>query len=138
MIVGEIDDFDKKVSLEFIPIDEKEFVEIDVDITDVLSKEELIEKINEIDFEEENYIKVNLVGNRKIEIEPLEILKYVSNSNVIKLKDCSKLEIDLIAISKQNNLRGIFVKKLLDKKEKEPENKEKIEKAIEIGLASFE
>jgi len=56
---------------------------------------------------------------------------------VIKIKDKTKLEVDLEMLAKQNSLKGLFVKKLLEKIEEEPENKEKIEKAIEIGLAAF-
>ncbi len=40
-------------------------------------------------------------------------------------------------LAKQNSLKGLFVKSLLEKKKKEPENEEKIEKAIEIGLSAF-
>ena len=42
---------------------------------------------------------------------------------------------DLEKISKeQNTLRGIFVNEILNKIEKEPENKEMLEKALEIGI----
>ena len=44
----------------------------------------------------------------------------------------------MLSIAKQNNLKGFFVKDLLERAEKEPENKEKIYKAIEIGLLAFE
>lgn len=37
----------------------------------------------------------------------------------------------------QNNLRGIFVKTLLEKIKNNPEEKEKLEKAIEIGISCF-
>lgn len=72
-----------------------------------------------------------------MEIEPLKILKHISIPNVIKIKDKTKLEVDLKMLANQNSLKGLFVKNLLEKIEKEPENKEKIEKAIEIGLSAF-
>lgn len=59
------------------------------------------------------------------------------HQNIIKIKDKTKLEIDLEKLSEQNNLKGIFVKNLLEKIKENPEQKEKIEKAIEIGLNSF-
>jgi len=37
----------------------------------------------------------------------------------------------------QNNLKGIFVKSLLEKQKENPEDSEKIQKAIEIGLSAF-
>ena len=50
MIVGEINS--KENELEFIKLDESEFVEIELNCTDINSVEELIEKINEIKIEE--------------------------------------------------------------------------------------
>lgn len=118
-------------------IDKKEFFEKEVDISEILSEEELIEKINSENYEEEKYYKLILIGNRKTEINTNKILKNIIHENIIKIKDKTKLEIDLESISKQNNLKGIFVKNLLDKIEEHPDEKEKIIKAIEIGLNSF-
>ena len=137
MVAGEIDESTKELSIEFIPVDEKEFEEVEVDISDVISKEELIEKINNMHFREDRYLKIVLIGNRKIELEISQILRYILNPNIIKIKDNTKLEIGLEKLAAQNNLKGLFVKTLLEKKIREPENKEKIEKAIEIGLAAF-
>lgn len=72
-----------------------------------------------------------------MEIEPLKILKHILIPNVIKIKDKTRLEVDLKMLANQNSLKGLFVKNLLERIEKEPENKEKIEKAIEIGLSAF-
>lgn len=138
MISGEIDESTKELSLEFIPIDEKEFVEIKVDVTGILLEEELIQQINEMVFENDKYIKIILTGSRKMEIETSKILDHLIASNIIKLKDKTHLEIDLEVLAKQNNLKGLFVKTLLEKIEREPENREKIERAIEIGLNSFQ
>ena len=138
MILGEIEESTKKLKLEFIEIDEKEFIEKEIDISDISSQEELIEKINAEEYEENGYFKITLVGNRKIEVNPNEILKNINYNNIIKIKDKTKLEVDLLSMAKQNNLKGFFVKDLLERAEKEPENKEKIYKAIEIGLLAFE
>lgn len=137
MISGEINESTKELSLEFIQIDNKEFIEIEVDITDILSVEELIQKINEMVFENNKYIKIILTGARKLELETSKILNQLIAPNIIKLKDKTNLKIDMEMLSKQNNLKGLFVKTLLEKIEEEPENKEKIEKAIEIGLNCF-
>lgn len=61
MIQGEINEQTKEIFLEFIPIDEKEFDEIELDISDIFSKEELIENINEMYFPENKYFKIVLV-----------------------------------------------------------------------------
>ena len=138
MIYGEIDENTKKLKLEFIPVDDKEFVEKEIDISQISSIEELLEKINNEEYDENKYFKIILVGNKKIEININEILKNILQKNIIKIKDKTKLEVDLENISKQQNLKGFFVKNLLEKIEEEPENKEKIYKAIEIGLMAFE
>ena len=58
---GEINETTKEVCIKFMPIDEKEFIEINVDITDIFSNEELIEKINNMEVMEDKYIKIVLV-----------------------------------------------------------------------------
>ena len=134
---GEIDEQTKNLSLKFIKIDEKEFQEINLDVTGLNSKEEIIEKINELEVPEEIYAKINLTGYRRTEIEPLEIIKHIVVPNIIKIKDKTILEINLEKLSAQESLKGLFVKNLLEKLAQEPENKEKIEKEIEIGLTAF-
>lgn len=78
-----------------------------------------------------------MTGYRRTEIEPLEIIKHIVVPNIIKIKDKTILEINLEKLSAQESLKGLFVKNLLEKLAQEPENKEKIEKAIEIGLTAF-
>lgn len=86
---------------------------------------------------ENKYIKLNLIGRKIIEINTNKIIKSLIQPNIIKIKDKTELEIDIEAISKQKNLKGLYVKRLLEKQEKEPENRKIIEMAIEIGLNSF-
>ena len=135
---GEIDELTKELKTRFIKVDEKEFIEVKIDITGIVSKEELIEKINETNLPENSYIKIILIGSKAIEINTFEIIKYVQNPNIIKIKDKTRINIDLKVLSEQNNLKGIFIKNLLKRLENEPEKKNTIEKAIEIGLSIFE
>lgn len=136
MIVGEITN-NKKLKIEFIQIDEKEFVEKNIQIDEILSKEELIEKINQIELENNKYYKIILQGKRNFEINSYEIEKNINNK-IIKIKDETKLKIALDQIAKQNNLKGIFVKNMLKKIElAKEEEKEQIIKAIEIGLENM-
>ena len=57
---------------------------------------------------------------------------------MIKVKDMTKIGVDLQKEAKKNNLKGIFVKNLLQKADADSKNSEKIYKAIEIGLNAFE
>ena len=54
--------------------------------------------------------------------------------NIVKIKDKTKLGIDIEQIAKENNVKGIFVRNMLTRKEEENLDDDFIEKAIEIGL----
>ena len=43
----------------------KEFAEINLDISEINSEEELIEKINTINLDENKFYKIILIGNKK-------------------------------------------------------------------------
>lgn len=133
MVVGEV----SKTHLltEFIKLDEREFVKYEFVIDNVLSKEELIEMISNLRLESKNMYEIVLVGNRKIEINPREILKLVDVPNVLKIKDCTQIGYDIEKISKENNLRGIFVREVIKKYEQGECTEEQIKKAIELGLS---
>lgn len=132
MLVGEIEEQTKKLSAKFITLDEKEFVERDLDISNINSKEELIENINNIKIDNNKYYKIILTGTKNIEIDINELKKYVANKNIIKLKDKTKVEFDLEKISKEQSLKGIFVKELLE--QINDDNREQILESIYIGL----
>lgn len=83
------------------------------------------------------YVKVILTGEKAFEISINDVMKNLTSSNIIKIKDKTRFSVDLAKLSEQNSLKGLFVKSLLEKLEEEPENREKIEKAIEIGLGCF-
>ena len=139
MLVGEIEK--DKINLEFIPLDEEEFVEIELDITDIYSKEDLIENINDLEIKENQYVKIILIGNRNFEINTYEIIKLITNDRIIKIKNKTKIAYDLEKMSSNNTLKGLFVKKMLENLNGDNANEEKrkiIENAIEIGLDALE
>ena len=139
MIVGEFKE--KELNLNFVPLDEKEYKVIQLDITNMNSKEELIEKIENVDIKENEYIEIVLNGNRNFEINIYELLKLILNDRVIKIKDKTKIGYDLDKLSNETTLRGLFIKEMKEKLENEninEEEKEIIEKAIEIGLDVLE
>lgn len=63
MIVGNLEK--EKINLEFIPLDDKEFKLYDLDVTQINSKEELIEKINELNFLENELVEIILIRKEK-------------------------------------------------------------------------
>ncbi len=132
MLVGEIEQ--KQVKIEFIELDEREFKEEEIDITEIETIEELLQKIVELKLEEKNYYKIILTGKRNFEINTYKIYKQIEIKNIIKIKDKTKLNYNLEEISKEISLKGIFAKEMLKKLQNENINKETIEKAIEIGM----
>ena len=138
MIVGNLEK--EKINLEFIPLDDKEFKLYDLDVTQINSKEELIEKLQELKLNKNDFYKIILNGKRNFEINILEINKLIQNNNILKLKDKTKINYELDKIKNENSLRGIYVDLILEKI-KELNNEEEINKylkAIEIGLDSLE
>ena len=139
MIVGEIEK--EKINLEFIPLDETEFKLYDLDVTNIISREELIEKINELNFDENNLIEIILIGKRNFEIDKYELYKLISNDKVIKIKNKTKINYNLEELANEKTLRGLFAKNMNERLKDEKltnEEKEKIEKAVEIGLEALE
>ncbi len=139
MIVGELNK--EKLTLEFVPLDESEFIEININITEILSKEELIEKINELNINKNEFVKIILSGKRNFEINTYELYKLILNQRIIKIKDKTKPNYDLEKITNETTLRGLFAEEMLNKLKKQDltqDEKEIIEKAIEIGLEALQ
>jgi DNA repair exonuclease SbcCD nuclease subunit len=132
MIVGEIKN--GNLETEFVPLDERKFEEIHLDVQKFNSKEEIIEEINVMYLEPKTMYKIILEGKRNFEIEDREILNLLTQENVLKVKDKTKINYDLEKISKENSLKGIFVKEVLEKVKKNEITEEEAEKAIELVL----
>jgi len=122
------------VLTEFIKLDDREFIEFELNVEPFSSKEDLIEHIMELELNENNMYKIVLTGKRNFEIETNEILKLINLKNVLKIKDLSKMNYNFEEIAKENNLRGAFVKEALQMLETGEYNEEEIMKAIEIAL----
>lgn len=135
MIVGEITK--GNVNIDFIELDDREFEEIQLKVDDFSSKEDLIDRILNLNLDDMNLYKLILIGNRNFEINTREILRVVARENVLKIKDCTKINYDLEELSKQKNLKGIFIKEVLDMYSKGLCTEEEYQKAIEIGLEAM-
>ena len=139
MIVGDVEK--EKIKLEFIPLDEMQFKLHEVDVTEIISKEELIEKINGLNFDENNLVEIILVGKRNFEINIYELYKLILNNKIIKIKNKTKINYDLNKLANENTLKGLFAKEMLEKLNNENltvDEKEILEKAIEIGMDALE
>lgn len=139
MIVGEIKT--GNIDLKFVPVDEREFKIFELNVTEFLYKEELIERINELIFEENELIEIYLIGRRNFEINIYELYKLILNEKIIKIKDNTEINFNLNDLKNDFSLKGLFIKEMLEKLDAEDltdRDRRIIEKAIEIGLNALD
>lgn len=138
MVEGEI--LNKKLTTKFIEIEATEFEEIELETTEIISKEELIEKINEIKLEKNKLYKIILIGKRNFEINTHELYKYNLDEKIIKIKNKTKPNYNLEKLANETTLKGLFAEEILEKLNKcqTEEERKIIEKAIEIGIDVLE
>ena len=132
MIVGNIEK--GSLNLQFVPLDNKEFVIREIDVTEMLDLDELATTLNNMMFAENTYYKISLIGRRNFDIDLFKLNKLLLCNNIIKIKDYTKINYDLERISKENTLKGLFVKEIMDKMSNNPEDQEVLENALEIGF----
>lgn len=128
-----------KVRIEHINLDPIKYETLYMNISGISSKEELITRINYMEIDKNNFYKVVLKGKKDFLITEKYILDNIQWNNILRIEDETHREIDIEEISKENTLRGIFVKKILEKIEKETDTaeKEKLENAIELVLTEM-
>lgn len=139
MIVGDLEK--NKLETQFIKLDDKQFTKRELNVDSIYSKEELIEKINELNFNENELIEIILIGKRNFEINTYELNKLIFNEKIIKIKNKTKINYNLEKIANENTLKGLFAKNIKNKLNDETlteEEKEIVEKAIEIAFDALE
>ena len=132
ILVGDLEKDELQIA--FVPVDNSEFIIREIDVTEMLDLDELASVINNIEFEENKYYKISLIGKRNFEIDLFKLNKLIINSNIIKIKDYTKMNYDLEKIMSENTLRGLFVKEIIEKMNNNPEDQEVLENALEIGF----
>lgn len=132
MLVGNLEK--DNLNIEFVSLDPKKFEEKNIDISMLCSEEDLIEALNNLELSENCFYKVNLIGTRKFEINLNEIKKMILKKNILKVKNKTKLDINIEEISKQTTLLGMYVKEILKELENCTYNKEDLMDILEIGM----
>lgn len=132
MIVGEITNYELKTK--FVRLDDRIFIKQKLQVDHFFSKEELVEAIENLNFDERYMYEIILAGNRQFDINAREIFKLISVQQVLKIKDNTQIGYDIEKIAQERNLRGIFVKKVIQKYKEGKYTEEQIKKAIELGL----
>ena len=114
MIVGELTK--TKFSKDFIVLDDRKYVELEIMVDELNSKEELIEKILNLNLNSDYLYKLVLIGCRNFEIDTRDLVKVLEADNILKIKNETKIAYDIELIASQNNLRGIFVNEIIFKR----------------------
>ena len=131
--------------LKFVPVSKRRHISTHIDVSDCKNSAEISQKIlNQLseNFGEnfsENLYKIELTGeiSEEIEIEKNEIeSRLLETVYFVKIKNSTELEIDYETLSKEASLKGIFVKKMLEKIES-TDDKEAYKNALILGLKAF-
>ena len=128
-----------KVRIEHINLDPIKYETLYMNISDISSKEELVTKINYLEIDKNNFYKLVFKGKKDFLINEKYVLDNIQWNNILRIEDETERDIDIEEISKENTLRGIFVKKILEKKSKaiNTTEKEKLDNAIELVLTEM-
>lgn len=133
--------------LDFVPISKRKHICEQIDISECTSVEETAAFILSVLSEKhgadyrENLYKAELVGSFDGETETffaeLEI-RLSRELYFVKLRDRTESAVDLEALSRENTLKGIFVKKMLERESLvEEAEKPLCRKALKLGLKAF-
>lgn len=133
-------------NLEFIPTAKRLHIHEKIDIINTEPSaitEKCLETLKNIygDTYTENLYKLELTGEIPPEtvIDVADITARLSEKvYFVKIKDGTQPAINLETISQEKSLRGIFVKKMLEKiNNADNEDRKKYERALELGLKAF-
>ncbi|CDM69346.1 Ser/Thr protein phosphatase family protein [Clostridium bornimense] len=126
---------DEVVKEEFLSLSKRKHIDIDIDITDKSTTEEICEKIcSSIGENSNDMIRVNLIG----EIEDIVVRENVIKEKLkdkffyIEINDNTKEKIDYENIKKEKSLRGIFISEMLKCDDEESTE------ALKYGLMALE
>ena len=134
-------------NLQFVPVSKRQHIHAKIDISHGTDNTEISKIITDylmLNYGEnysDNLYKIELLGaiSPDVQISTQEILSRVSQSvYYVKIKDSTELAIDYVNLSQEKSLKGIFVKKMLEKENNAPEDEKAIiRNALKLGLKAF-
>ena len=120
-----------EVEYKFIKIDDTKFEKKELDVTGIDSVSEMIDKLK---LQENTFYKIELIGKKNFDTSKVEEQLKIINKNICEFEDNSHYEYNLDEISKEDTLKGIFTKKILEEIDKNPEEKEKFLRSIGVCI----
>ena len=132
MILGDLNK--NNLQLNFIKLDTKIFEEKDIDVSNINSEDDLLQKLNEMELEDNHFYKINLIGTRRFEININEIKKLNTNQKILKIKNKTKIGINIEKIARETTLTGMFANEILEEINNKPTEANFLGEVLEIGL----
>ncbi|GKX65074.1 metallophosphoesterase family protein [Inconstantimicrobium mannanitabidum] len=142
VIIGEV--YRENVQLEFVPTNKRNYKELQVDVSGIISKEGIVKRVlSEVDSNSINDIyRILLKG--EIDEDFVVDINSLQNSLEryffsVKVKDDTTIKVDVNKLSKEYSIKGLFSAKMLEKinTAANEEEKEKLIRAFKIGLQSL-
>lgn len=133
-------------NLTFVGTALRSYLEEKIDITGLKSNAEIASTLLSVlkerhsDSYNKNLYKILLTGKipEELHINCAEIVSRIGEEVFfIKIKDNTEFDIDLVALANESTLKGKFVKNMLNKIANDPENSEKLTRALNLGLKAF-
>lgn len=140
--------------LEFVAIDQPVYRIIEVDVTDVLSVEQLASEIKDtievvengkLQYQIRNFYRVVLIGhiqeNVFSELNNLEW--YFEDFRFLQVQDCTVTEIDYDKVYVEDTMKGIFVRRMYEKineaeEQEDYEHASILQEALKLGITALE
>ena len=133
--------------LQFVSVSKRKHIHSKIDISGLSDANEITDLIFKTLYTEqgenykENLYKIELIGgiSPDTELYLAEIESRLScELYFVKIKDHTEISVDLESLSAEISLKGIFVKKMLEKIENaDAEQKSVYQKALQLGLKAF-
>ncbi len=133
-------------NLTFVTTALRSYFEEKIDITGIKNNAEIATAVLSVLKERygENYnknlYKILLVGKipEELHINCSQIISRIGEEVFfIKIKDNTEFDVDLVSLANEVTLKGKFVKNMLNKIANDPENSEKLTRALNLGLKAF-
>jgi len=134
--------------LEFIPVDTKEYITLQVDVSDCQTSHAIASKVLEAiipGLQKENYYRIIVSGMVRPEVlEELNLVKELLDPNISGYKLILKYDLlpeyDYGQIALGNDLKALFVRKLLEeiKNESNEDGVKRLKTALHLGLCALE